>query len=280
MFHEGLQPTIKAEMAVEDFENLQSLMDIAMVTKARNVAWQEEGNHLGGRRHDAAGRLGWGISRASNWARPNTHSSVPELSNSTIKAETTTELRPSLSTISSGSKPTSRWISNEEWTDRQRKGLCFRCGDKWNPHHSCKFRHQQLVILVEDEKTLDVLEDIPDNEQPLLALHRVSLHLSSFSYWGLTSHKTLKFRGTINGSEVIILVDLGAKANFLSTTLVSTLGLPLVHLPPFRVEVGNGNVEHGLRGCERVTVLVQGISIVEDFLVMELGRFEVVLDAG
>jgi len=44
----------------------------------------------------------------------------------------------------------------------------------------------------------------------------------------------LKVRGTINGSKVIVLVDPGAEANFLSFAL----GLPLVHLLPFRVKVG------------------------------------------
>ncbi|XP_072054839.1 uncharacterized protein [Arachis hypogaea] len=99
-------------------------------------------------------------------------------------------------------------------------------------------------------------------------------------YWGLTSHQTLKVRATINGVEVVVLVDPGAEANFISSSLVSILGLPLVHLPPFRIEVGNGAIEHGLGGCEKVELLVQEISIVEDFLVIELGRSEVVLGAG
>jgi len=181
---------------------------------------------------------------------------------------------------SSGPKINSRWISNEEWADCQRRGLCFRCGEKWNPSHACKFRHQQLILLGEsdvypEEDKEELLEDTPD-----VAIHTLSLHLSSFSYWGFTTHQTLKVRGTINDRDVIILVDPGAEANFLSYKLVSSLGLPLLQLCPFRVEVGNGAIEQGVGGCENVVIQVQGITIVENFFVMELGRSEVVLGAG
>jgi len=39
-----------------------------------------------------------------------------------------------------------------------------------------------------------------------------------------------------------VLVDSGAEANFLSSTLVTALDIPLLPLPPFRVEVGNGAI--------------------------------------
>ena len=115
---------------------------------------------------------------------------------------------------------------------------------------------------------------------PDVAVHTLSLHLSSFSYWGFTTHQTLKVCGTINDREVIILVDPVPEANFLSSKLVSSLGLPLLQLCPFRVEVGNGAIEQGVGGCENVVIQVQGITIVENFFVMELGRSEVVLGAG
>jgi len=121
----------------------------------------------------------------------------------------------------------------------------------------------------------ELLDDAPD-----LAVHTLSLHLSSFSYGGFTTHQTLKVRGTINGRDVIILVDPGAEANFLSSKLFFSLGLPLLQLYPVRVEVGNGAIEQGVGGCENVLIQVQGVTIVENFFVMELGRSEVVLGAG
>ncbi|XP_020962930.1 uncharacterized protein LOC107607991 isoform X2 [Arachis ipaensis] len=214
----------------------------------------------------------------------NTHSPPADQSKPTIvttsKSDSKNDTGPSITSNSSGSKPTSLWISHEEWSERQRRGLCFRCADKWNLSHICKFRHQQLILLGEDDDEPQDLEAAPPMAEPDIALHTLSLHLSSLSYWGLTSHQTLKVRGVINGREVVILVDPGAEANFISSTLVSTLGLPLMRLPPFHIEVGNGAIEQGLGGCENVKILVQGISIIANFLVMELGRSEVVLGAG
>jgi len=103
------------------------------------------------------------------------------LSKANVTREKKTNWASSVATTSSTSKPTSRWISHEEWNDRQRKSLCFRCREKWSPNHSCKFRHQQLLLLGEDEETLEVIEEIPHAKEPVLALDGTSLHLSSFS---------------------------------------------------------------------------------------------------
>jgi len=119
------------------------------------------------------------------------------------------------------------------------------------------------------------MEDIFD-----LAIKTLSLDLSSFSYWGLTTYQTLKVRGSINGRDVIILVDPRAEANFLSSKLVFSLGLSLLQLPPFQVEVWNGAIEQGVGGCENVVIQVQGITICEIFFVMELGHSEVVFGVG
>jgi len=137
-----------------------------------------------------------------------------------------------------------------------------------------------LVLLGKDDAIPDEDAENSHTEDENITLNTLSLHLSAFRYWGLTSHHTLKARGIINGREVIVLVDSGAEANFLSSTLVTALDLPLLPLSPFRVEVCNGAIEHVLGGCEGVKILLQGITIVENFLVMELGRSEVVLGVG
>jgi len=44
-----------------------------------------------------------------------------------------------------------RRLSTEERADRQRKGLCFKCGERWEPDHVCKLKHYQIYI-IEDSK--------------------------------------------------------------------------------------------------------------------------------
>jgi len=82
-------------------------------------------------------------------------------------------------------------------------------------------------VLVDVDK-VEELEPAPEEmtEEPsTLKLQTLSLHLSSFSYWEFTPHHTFKAKGTIQGSEVIVLVDSGVEANFLSTHIVSSIGL-------------------------------------------------------
>jgi len=203
MFHEGLKPTIKSEMTVEEFENLQAMMDRAMVLEARNDAWKDEGIQPRGKRTDSNIRSGWATSRPNNGPRPNTHTLSTEANtphHSVLpKVKSKSEYDSSLSKNPNAPKHHSHWISNEEWTERQRKGLCFQCGDKWNPSNKCKFRHQQLILLSEYEPTPVLDESDSNAKEQTVGLNTLSLHLSSLSYWGLMTHHTLKARGTING---------------------------------------------------------------------------------
>ena len=204
-------------------------MDRAMVAEVRNLAWREEGGSQWGRQREAGPKSSKGFNRGTNWARPNNFNSYFEPSPPPEPKEnqvTHTTRFPTSS--SSGPKHNSRWISNEEWLERQHKGLCYKCEEKWNPSHTCRHRHQHLVLVNVDEE--EELESTPEDITEIpstLNLQTLSLHFSSFSYWRFTSHHTFKAKGTIHGSEVIVLVDLGAEANFLSIHIVSSLGLSL-----------------------------------------------------
>jgi len=263
MFHEGLKSTIKSELDVAEFESLQALMDLAMVVNGDN----------------ANPKSIEGFNRGTNWVRPNNFNSYFGCSPPPKPKEN--QVTHTTASSSSGPKHNSHWIPNEEWLECQRKGLCYKCEEKWNPSHTCRHRHQHLVLIDADEE--EELEPTPEEiiEEPsTLNLQTLSLHLSSFSYWGFTSHHTFKAKGMIQGSEVIVLVDLEAEANFLSTHILSFLGLPLSLMRPVQVEVGNDAIEPGVGGCKNVELIVQGVLIVANFLVMELGRSEVVLSVS
>ena len=136
-----------------------------------------------------------------------------------------------------------------------------------------------MLVDVDKEKKLESTPEEITEEPSTLKLQTLSLNLPSFNYWEFTPHHTFKAKGTIQGSEVIVLVDSGAEANFLSTPIVSSLGLSVSQMRPFQVEVGNGAINTGVEGCEIVKLIVQSVSIVANFLVVELGRSEVVFGA-
>lgn len=58
------------------------------------------------------------------------------------------------------------------------------------------------------------------------------MKLLAFSVGGITSPKTMKLRGKIQGREVLILIDSGANHNYISTKLVKEMDLDVEDTHP------------------------------------------------
>jgi len=165
-------------------------------------------------------------------------------------------------------------LSTEEWADRQRKWLCFKCVERWGPDHVCKLKRYQIHILEDlkatksEEGLIWQQENQGENE---LELEKLELQLSSYSYWGLITHKTFKVKGKIQDREVVILIDPGASTNFITSRIVQELQLPTTRIKEFQV-VGNETIEKGNLWCERVEIKVQGIQRIQSFFIMELKK--------
>ena len=291
IFMNGLKKEVRAEMTVGEFRNLTAMMDRALELEQRNLAWVDAGVHPGMRGAGGPSR-GPGPFRTQPSIRLNVGNTQGGGSKSDIGPDSFrtqngvrgnsggargSGLSSSVNGPSESRTSGIRRLSHEDWQERQRKGLCFRCGDKWNPEHICQLRHHQFILM--EEGVAGNLED-EDTGTPIeeeLEAELKELQLSSFSYWGLTSNKSLKVWGEIQGEQVIVLVDSGASANFISTKVVEKLQLPIDRVKGFKVEVGNGAIEEGFGVCRGVELLVQGIRIVQNFFVLELGRPEVVL---
>ena len=262
IFLNGLKKEIRAEMKVGAFPSLNAMMDRALELETRNLAWRDAGVNPGMKGVGGPSK-GPTQFRAQNWVR----NSPGGFQGGGPKPEAGGVGEKRVSGM--------QRLTQEELQERQRRGLCFRCGDKWNPEHVCKMRHLQFVLLEEEAEVQEEEEDAePEGEE---ALELKALQLSSHSFWGLTSNKSLKVWGEINGERVVVLVDSGATANFISLKLVEELKLPMEKIPGFKVEVGNGAIEEGHGVCKGVELTVQGIHIVQNFFVLGLGRSEVVL---
>lgn len=70
-----------------------------------------------------------------------------------------------------------------------------------------------------------------DEVQPEISLNSVV---------SITSPKTFKLKGQVNGKEVIIMVDPGATHNFISTQAVEELGVNFTLSRDFGVSLGTG----------------------------------------
>jgi len=295
-FMNRLNEEIKTEMNIADFETLTNIMDKATVIKARNNAWRTTDIIPGGRKGEVENQSNnFGLNRNTGWdqARPMIAETITRPENNRnighgSKSKTDNIVPLKASTGTNGNQQSSivsgpPRLSTEEWADRQRKGLCFKCGERWGQYHVCKLKHYQIYILedVEATKSEEGLIKQQENQgQNELELKKLELQLSSYSYWGLTTHKTFKVKGKIQHKEDVILIDPGASTNFIATRIVQELQLLTTRIREFQVEVGNGTIKKGNLGCERVKIEVQGIKIIQSFFVMEVRKTEIVLRAG
>lgn len=134
-------------------------------------------------------------------------------------------------------------------------------------------------MLVSDEEDFMLEELTPEEskeEQGQLLKPEV-IDLSLNSVMGLSTSKTMKIKGAINHRGVIVLIDFGATHNLISLKLVHELSLPITPTTDFGVQIGTGDSVKGQGLCKEVVLNMQNLTIIENFLPLELGGIDVIL---
>ncbi|KAF7833873.1 Retrovirus-related Pol polyprotein from transposon 17.6 [Senna tora] len=73
------------------------------------------------------------------------------------------------------------------------------------------------------------------------------------------------------------MIDSGASHNFISSSLVSTLQIPVKGTAAYEVTVGDGHKVKGSGVCKGVKIEVQGTEIEQNFYLFELGGVDMIL---
>ncbi|KAL4195593.1 hypothetical protein AMTRI_Chr05g74100 [Amborella trichopoda] len=94
-------------------------------------------------------------------------------------------------------------MTTEELNERRRKGLCFRCNEKFGSGHRCK----KLFMI---QVTLEENEEIPE-----ISLHGIA---------GIRAPETMRVKGSLQHKAVTVLIDSGSTHNFVSETLAISGG--------------------------------------------------------
>lgn len=99
---------------------------------------------------------------------------------------------------------------------RRVMGQCFKCGDKWAHNHKCDPTVQLHAVQEIWDMFQSTLEepDSPDRTELCMAF-------SPEAFSGQVTPKTFKLYGSVQGHEVVILVDSSSTHTFISTTLAS-----------------------------------------------------------
>ena len=88
---------------------------------------------------------------------------------------------------------------------------------------------------------------------------------------------TMRVRGKINGSGLVILVNIGSTHNFVDALLVSSLQLKVDVSRILEIKVANGTVVRTQGFCSSVSVCVQRVEFCVQFHVLALGGCDAVL---
>lgn len=178
-----------------------------------------------------------------------------------------------------------RRLTEKELQEKRSKGLCFRCDDKWTAGHRCRRRELSVLLLDEDEEegSEEAGSEPPQSPTEELLVERpnevqLQPEVSLNSVVGLSNPKTVKLRGLLGNSEVVVLIDPGATHNFVSLGRVAELQIPVTDSGGFGVSLGNGETVKGTGVCKDVVIqLSGGIVVREDFLPLSLGTSDVIL---
>jgi hypothetical protein len=159
---------------------------------------------------------------------------------------------------------------------RRARGLCQYCAKKYSRGHKCASMIslqvvQELWEMLQWDQGLDTASESSNTEHQLhLVLSQEALALGG-------SSKALKFLGSIQEHEVVILIDSGSSNSFINVKWSTQLSgfSELVH--PVRVQVANGQVLQCSSVLQAAEWSVQGITFVSDLKVLPLPYYDMII---
>lgn len=104
---------------------------------------------------------------------------------------------------------------------RNDKGLCFKCGEKYNFNHHCAFKEINLILVEEvvtgegGETVIQEMDEWTEKREfnQLLGEEVEALmELSMYAAMGNNSHNTMRIDGKVKKNSISILID--SSSNF------------------------------------------------------------------
>ena len=126
-------------------------------------------------------------------------------------------------------------ITPAQMDERRKRGLCYNCAEKWGLEHKCKnvklFLLERIDIVqglqsgvqiteLEEDVDSDVVTKIVGNNQ---SNQEEDVEITMYALTGTPTLGTMRVMGKVNGSVLVILVDIGSTHNFVDASLVSSL---------------------------------------------------------
>jgi hypothetical protein len=176
-----------------------------------------------------------------------------------------------------------KW-TRDEMVERQLKGLCYNCDEKYFPGHKCKEKNLFMAISEEiskeNEETPSVSEspestDItPPSDPP-----KVEPIISLNSLTGFSAPQILKLIGYIKHQKVIILVDSGNTHNFIHRHIAQENHCYIHAVNNFQIMIVNGGSMKCGGCCENVRLQIGNYHLKSHMFAIDMGGCDIVLGA-
>ncbi|KAJ4807690.1 polyprotein [Rhynchospora pubera] len=156
-------------------------------------------------------------------------------------------------------------------------GLCYYCGDKFHQGHKCQKRKILLLeassSLADSEEEEVMLPDNIDNDDAQYEQADISLCMPQEQ----PNTQYLRFKGYVNTTPIIALIDSGSTHSFIHPSIVKLLQLTPISSPPMIVKTANGSKLLSDKRCDALKFQLQAHEFVGDFRVLEVQGYDLVL---
>jgi hypothetical protein len=176
-------------------------------------------------------------------------------------------------------------LTRDEMVERQLKGLCYNCNEKYFPGHKCKEQNICMAILEdiseeevetplvsESPKTTDITPPSdPPEVEPVISLNALT---------GFSAPKTLKIISYIKHRKIIILVDSGSTHNFIHHRTAQETHCYIHAINNFQIMIANGGSMKCGGRCENVRLQIGDYHLKSHMFAIDMGGFDIVLGAN
>lgn len=173
-------------------------------------------------------------------------------------------------------KPAWETKFNSLKAQRRARGECFTCGDKFQPGHKCKTSVplnvvEELVELLQISSSEEGSDSDGNNSTSDI------MYISQCALAGTVTNKSFRLQGTINGKEVVLLLDSGSCGTFISSDAVNRLGLETTSVPSVTVTMANGAKSVVNTGVAKVQWQCQKAKFCTDMKVFDLPHYDIIV---
>jgi hypothetical protein len=155
------------------------------------------------------------------------------------------------------------------------KGLCYKCGLTYARCHKC-VETVQLHLVEELWQFMNFSDDEDQSvDQAPEELHMLNISQAAIS--GTDSLNTIRFLGHIAGMEILVLLDSGSSASFISDHVAAHLPHVQAMAKPLLVHIANGSSLSCDKEVLQVTWYLNEYMFTSDLKVLQISSYDLIL---